>query len=141
MVSTAQGNVVWSSPELTSVDLLLMKVRLRCTSITSSLTPGALHAHYPWNLDPRRRTRVHAERGFLPVGRNGYINTHIAAPCRQRSPQAPGAVSAGHVSHRETGPAGVCGWRVGAHPEYKILSAPDGRGQAISLLRIAALRG
>ena len=47
----------------------------------------------------------------------------------------------GHVSHGETGPAGACVWRLGTHSVYKILSAPDGRGEALSLLRIAALCG
>ncbi len=39
-----------------------------------------------------------------------------------------GTVHPRHLGQSAPGPAGVCVWRVGAHPEYKILSAPDGRG-------------
>src|SRR5260370_5539927 len=120
---------------------LLMTLHLRCISTTLPLTAGAPHACYPRDLDTRRHTRTYPERGLLPMGRDGYPDRRVAESCWHRSPRASWAISPVHVSHGETGLARVCARRVGAHHVYQILSAPDGCGQACSLLRTAALCG
>src|SRR5438067_12054909 len=111
-----------------------MTSRLRHTSLTSSIVPGAPYACYPRDLDSRRRTRIYPDRGLLLMGGDGYAIRRVAEPCWHRSPQASSAVSSGHVSHGETGLARACIWRVGTHPVYQILSASDCCGQACSLL-------
>src|SRR6266699_3259432 len=113
-----------------------MMIHMVLIFIKSSLTAGVQHARYPWNLDSRGHQRVHPERSFLSVGRDGYATGHLAEQSWCRSSQAPGKYSAGHVPHGEAGPARACAWYVGAYPMYKVLPTPNGCWQALSFLRI-----
>jgi hypothetical protein len=53
-------------------------IHKRYIFITSALTTGTKYAYYTWNVDSRRLERIHPERGFLPVGRDGYTSRKVS---------------------------------------------------------------